>query len=80
MPDRCPIDFDHHSAEFAARPWETLAAIRGDHPVAWTEAHGGYWVVASYDAVYEAAHDAKAFSSRHDEPYGTAAAGGASAT
>ena len=38
-------------------------ALREKSPVAWTEAHGGYWVLAGYKAVFEAARDDDRFSS-----------------
>src|SRR5690606_17509180 len=42
--------------------------LREETPVAWTEAHGGCWVLSSYQAVFEASRDDDTFSSgRHDE-------------
>lgn len=66
---RCPVThFDHHSAEHAAGHVEIYRALREQTPVAWTEAHGGYWVVADYKSLFEASRDDDLFSSgRHDE-------------
>jgi cytochrome P450 len=61
---RCPIvHFDHNSQEHSADPVASYHELREAHPVAWSEAHGGYWVLSSYDAVFEAARDDDVFSS-----------------
>lgn len=63
-PDRCPVvHFDHHSPEHAADPVGAYRKLRAEHPVAWTEAHGGYWVLSDYESVFEAARDDYTFSS-----------------
>lgn len=70
MPEpRCPVvQFDHHSAEHAQNHVEIYRSLRRDAPVAWTEAHGGYWVVSGYQALFDASRDDDLFSSaRHDE-------------
>ena len=62
--DRCPVvHFDHNSAEHAADPVGSYCALRSQSPVAYTEAHGGYWVLTGYQAVFEAARDDDVFSS-----------------
>ena len=60
------VDFDHHSKEYADGWREVTAELRNRCPVAWTDAHGGYWVASSYDAVREAALDDVTFSSDND--------------
>jgi cytochrome P450 len=55
--------FDHHSPEHAEDPVMSYDALRASAPVAWTEAHDGYWVVSSYDAVFDAARNPTVFSS-----------------
>ena len=70
MDDRATVDFDQHSSAYAAAPWETARTL-SKCPVAWSEHHGGFWVIAGYDAVREAARDAQTFSSRHDLPTGS---------
>jgi cytochrome P450 len=61
---RCPIvHFDHNSQEHSTDPVASYRKLREAHPVAWSEAHGGYWVLSSYDAVFEAARDDDVFSS-----------------
>jgi cytochrome P450 len=70
---RSTTDFDHHSHAYAADPWETAAKLASKCPVAWSEKHGGYWVISGYEQVREAARDSKTFSSRHDLPNGCSA-------
>ena len=61
---RCPVvHFDHNSREHAADPVASYRALRTEHPVAWSEANGGYWIVSGYDAVFAAARDDDVFSS-----------------
>lgn len=61
---RCPVvHFDHNSPEHAADPVGAYRALRSQHPVAWTEAHGGYWVLSDYESVFKAARDDYTFSS-----------------
>lgn len=64
--DRTPIDFDHHSAEFADNWREVTRNLRAKCPVAWTEAHGGYFVVSRYEDVKKIALDDHTFSSDND--------------
>jgi len=63
---RPTIDFDHHSAHFADNWREVTSELRTTCPVAWTEAHGGYWVVSRYDDVKAVALDDATFSSDND--------------
>ena len=63
-PRICPVvPFDHNSPEHSADPVAAYARLRAEAPVAWTEAHGGFWVLSDYDAVFEAARDDAVFSS-----------------
>ena len=68
---RCPVvDFDHHSALHAEDHVGAYKAIRDTTPVAWTEAHGGYWVLSDYQSVFEASRDDDLFSSARHESGG----------
>ncbi len=73
VPDRHELDFDHHDAEFRD---DNKTVIRRLHatgcPLAHSEAHGGYWAIYGYSAVYEAVQDWELFSSVHslDNPKG----------
>lgn len=60
---RSVVEFDHHSPEFARDPWQQYARLRATAPVAWSESHGGFWVVTGYNEVAEAARDDRRFSS-----------------
>jgi cytochrome P450 len=64
--DRPTVDFDHHSRDYADNWREVTADLRSRCPVAWTEAHGGYWVASSYEAVRAVALDDETFSSDND--------------
>jgi cytochrome P450 len=63
---RPTIEFDHHSQEFADDWRGVTADLRMHCPVAWTEAHGGYWVVSRYRDVKAVALDDETFSSDND--------------
>ncbi|MEV4729883.1 cytochrome P450 [Saccharopolyspora sp. NPDC049426] len=65
---RCPIvHFDHHSAEHAANHVDAYRELRQECPVAWTDAHGGFWVLSDYPSVFEASRDDDLFSSARSE-------------
>ena len=64
--ERPTIDFDHHSPEFADDWRGVTSELRAKCPVAWTEAHGGYWVVSRYEDVRTVALDDETFSSDND--------------
>jgi cytochrome P450 len=62
--DRCPVvHFDHNSAEHAADAAGSYRQLRTRNPVAYTEAHGGYWVLSGYQVVFDAARNDDVFSS-----------------
>jgi cytochrome P450 len=63
--DWCARHFDHISPELAQSLHETLARMRADHPVAYSEEHGGFWVVTRYEDVLRVAQDWRTFSSAH---------------
>ena len=64
--ERPVVDFDHHSERFADGWRDQTAELRATCPVAWTDAHGGYWVVTGYDQVREVALDDGTYSSDND--------------
>lgn len=65
------VHFDHNSAEHSSDPVGSYARLRSRAPVAWTEAHGGFWVLSDYEAVFEAARNDAVFSSGRSEHGGT---------
>lgn len=70
MTERPIVDFDHHSPRFAATNRQTLRDLQEQCPVAWTEAHGGYWVVSDYQGVAAVSRDDDRFASGKDGPDG----------
>jgi len=65
---RCPVvHFDHNSDEHSADPAGSYKRIRDEHPAAWSEAHGGYWVLSGYRTVFDASRDDATFSSARNE-------------
>jgi cytochrome P450 len=63
-PERATVEFDHHCADFCARNYEITDDLRARCPVAYTEAHGGYWVLTGYEPVAAALLDDELFSSK----------------
>lgn len=63
---RATVDLDHMSPEFSAHSHALLREMHEKCPVAWSEHHGGVWIVSDYDAVAEVAGDDDRFSSHHD--------------
>jgi cytochrome P450 len=62
------LSFDHHSQDYKER-WAELAEERARHyPLAWTEAHGGFWILSSHAALAAAVRDPETFSSAHNDP------------
>lgn len=59
----CARHFDHLSPELAQSLHETLARMRDDHPVTYSEEYGGFWVVTRYEDVLRVAQDWRTFSS-----------------
>ncbi|MGE0218474.1 cytochrome P450 [Mycolicibacterium sp.] len=57
------VDFDHHDQGLAERIHQVYRELREDHPIQWTERHGGYWVVTGYEALHTIANDPEHFSS-----------------
>jgi cytochrome P450 len=66
------IDFDHHSKGYANRvfsnPTEFFQEMQREHPVAWSERYGGFWVISRYEDVKRVSEDDATFSSRNDLP------------
>lgn len=57
------VEFDHHAPEYAVDPYPTFARLRSTCPVAWTNAHDGFWVLTDYASVYEATRNHEVFRS-----------------
>jgi cytochrome P450 len=61
----CAHHFDHLGPELAGAFHGTLEQMRTHHPVAHSDAHGGFWAVTGYDEVLAVAQDWETFSSEH---------------
>ncbi len=64
--ERVVVDFDQHSALYKAKSAELGHQIRARCPVAWTEAHSGYWVVTGREILGDLAKRADLLSNDHD--------------
>jgi hypothetical protein len=69
------VDFDHHAAELAIDPYPTYQKLQQQCPVAWSDSHGGFWVLSDYAAVADASRDDDSFRSTPGvgiplQPYG----------
>lgn len=58
------VDFDHHRSVIDAPPETVYAELRRDCPVAWTEHHGGYWVISTYEDLRRAFTNWRVFMQR----------------
>lgn len=58
--------FDHHSPVYAQHWVQITDDMREQCPVAWSEAHGGFWVITRYSDVLRVAKDWETFSSDND--------------
>lgn len=62
--DRPVVDFDHHDPAFDAN--ERYRTLRETCPVAWSDRHGGFWVVSRYQDIANVARKDAIFSSARD--------------
>jgi cytochrome P450 len=63
---KCPIavPFDHHSTDLDETTlWPIYQTLLNEAPVAYSEAHGGFWTISRYADVKAALRDHKTFSS-----------------
>ena len=68
-PPRGPVvDFNHFTHVTLGGSDESWRELREQHPVAWTDASGGHWVLTGYDAVSQAFRDWETFSSARTNP------------
>ena len=62
--NKCPVArFDHHSREFSHNRAAILQSLRTTTPIAYTDSHGGYWVVTSYELAKQVLENPEVFSS-----------------
>ncbi len=53
IPPELVVDFDIHDDGLAPKVYERYADLRRTCPVAWSNSHGGHWVVARYADIHE---------------------------
>lgn len=63
---RPTVDFDHHHPDYPQKSAEVFRALRTGCPVAWSEQHGGFWVVTRHTDISKIARDPERFSSDFD--------------
>jgi cytochrome P450 len=68
MTDQATSMFDHFSHRSMAESDQAWKELREQCPVAWTEANGGYWIAAGYEAVSAGFRDWESFSSARSDP------------
>jgi cytochrome P450 len=59
----CAHHFDHLSPQMGTDLHEALDLMRAEHPVTWSDAWGGFWVVTRYADVLAVAQDWETYSS-----------------
>lgn len=63
-PVRARVDLDHHSADYRDNAYERFRQMRESGcPVAFSDHHDGFWVLADYASVYDGARDDDLFNS-----------------
>ena len=69
MNDRLPtVDFDLFGADTRSASDASWVTPRERCPVAWSDRHGGFWVISGYDQVAVAFRDWEHFSSARTDP------------
>ena len=63
---RPTFDLDHHSCDYAKRLYEVATESRTTNPVAWSEHHGGFWVLSRYEDVARVSRDDEYFTQDND--------------
>lgn len=76
--DEVTVDFDHHRPARVLNHDHAYAELRHGCPVAWSDAHDGFWVVTRYDDVARVTKDHRYFSTTEGitippPPYGESA-------
>lgn len=60
------VEFDQHGKEYAANWKSILKDLRANNPIAWTEAHGGFWIITKYDDIVHCERNPQIFSCDND--------------
>ncbi len=62
---RATSEFDHHTESWVEDPYSVYRRLRDEAPLAWSEAHGGFWILSRYDDLSAALRDWETFASGH---------------
>ena len=62
VPEHLIVDYDCHDPALADDIYSRLDEIREKCPVAYSTAHGGYWIVSRFDDVHDVARNFEFFS------------------
>ncbi|MGH8997949.1 MAG: cytochrome P450 [Acidimicrobiia bacterium] len=62
VPAHLIVDYDVHDPALASDVYDRLDEIREKLPVAYSTAHGGYWIVTRFDDVHDIARNFEVFS------------------
>ncbi|MFV0307744.1 MAG: cytochrome P450 [Desertimonas sp.] len=60
--DRATCPFNHHDPSFRYEYRQVIDGLREAAPIAWSDLHGGFWVVTSYELVRQLARDSETFT------------------
>lgn len=62
---RCPVvDYDFADPDLLPTLHDKLAGIRSECPVGWSDQYGGFWLLATFEDVQEAARDHEQYTTR----------------
>jgi cytochrome P450 len=64
--EQAAVEFDQHGAYYAEHWQEQLAELRERCPVAYSQAHGGFWVITKYDDIVHIERNPQIFSCDND--------------
>ena len=53
VPPELVVDFDIHDDELTPKVYERYDELRRTCPVAWSNSHGGHWIVSRYEDIHE---------------------------
>lgn len=60
---RPTVDFDHYDQRIAHRIHDVYRELRNEHPLQWTDSHGGYWIATGYEPIHAIASAPDEFTS-----------------
>lgn len=65
MTGKPKVEFDHWEQSFADDPFPTYDRLRGECPIAWSDANEGFWVVFDHALMTDITHRPDVFSSKY---------------